>query len=196
MSIRSVCVFCASSPGTDPALVEAARSVGSDLARRGIRVVYGGGGTGLMGALADGALGARGEVVGVIPGFMVDREWGRTDLTALHVVESMHERKAMMAALADAFLVLPGGIGTLEEFFEVWTWRQIGLHTTPVALLDLPSGGRRFWQPLMAALRDIADAGYLPPASLDDLVVSPDLDAALAGLADRQVGDRALRPGT
>ena len=183
----------------DPALVDVARSVGAELARRGIRVVYGGGGSGLMGALADGALGEGGEVVGIIPGFMVDREWGRQDLTELHVVDSMHERKALMAEHADAFLVLPGGIGTLEEFFEVWTWRQIGLHATPIALLDAPTeSGDGFWQPLLAALRGIYEAGFVSEASLSDVIVAPGLDEALEGLAERaSAGETCiLRPGS
>lgn len=199
VTLRSVCVFCASSPGVDPALVDVARSVGAELARRGIRVVYGGGGSGLMGALADGALGEGGEVVGIIPGFMVDREWGRQDLTELHVVDSMHERKALMAEHADAFLVLPGGIGTLEEFFEVWTWRQIGLHSTPIALLDAPTeSGDGFWQPLLSALRGIYEAGFVSEASLSDVIVAPTLEAALDGLVEGAAAGqtRILRPGS
>lgn len=199
VSLRSICVFCASSPGTDPALLDVAREVGAGLARRGIRVVYGGGGSGLMGALADGALGEGGEVVGIIPGFMVDREWGRQDLTELHVVDSMHERKALMAEHADAFLVLPGGIGTLEEFFEVWTWRQIGLHATPIALLDAPTEtGEGFWQPLLEALRGIYQAGFVSEASLEDVIVAAGLEAALEGLEERAAAGqtRILRPGS
>lgn len=176
----------------DPALVDVARSVGAELARRGIRVVYGGGGSGLMGALADGALGEGGEVVGIIPGFMVDREWGRQDLTELHVVDSMHERKALMADLTSAFLALPGGMGTLEEVFEVWTWRQIGLLDKPVGFLDADG----FWTPLLDSLRGISQAGFMSQASLDDVVVAPDLDAALAGLEARGSGTRLLRAVT
>ena len=195
--LRSVCIFTGSSPGTDPTLVDAAREVGAELSRRGIGVVYGGGGAGLMGAVADGAMGAGGEVVGVIPDFMVQREWGRDDITELHVVTSMHERKAKMADLCDAFLVLPGGIGTLEELFEVWTWRQIGLHGKPIALLDLPTAsGTGFWQPLLTALEGLADAGFVSAESLADVVVAPDLDSALAGLAQRPTDSRLLRPGT
>lgn len=176
--IRRVAVFCASSPGTDPALGREAYAVGRGLAERGIGLVYGGGGRGLMGDVAQGALDAGGEVVGVMPQFMVEREWGRTDLTQVHVVASMHERKALMAERADAFLALPGGLGTLEELFEVWTWRQIDLHRKPLGLLDT----RGFWQPLVRALEGLVRAGFVARASLEDLVVEADLPAALSRL--------------
>jgi uncharacterized protein (TIGR00730 family) len=177
--IRRLAVFCASTPGADPALLDAAAEVGRGLAARRIGLVYGGGGGGLMGAVSQGALDGGGEVIGVIPGFMVDREWGRHDLTELHVVGSMHERKAMMADRADAFLALPGGLGTLEELFEVWTWRQIDLHSKPLGLLDL--GG--FWQPLVRALESLVASGFVREASLAELVVETDLGRALDGLA-------------
>lgn len=186
--IERLTVFCGSTPGHDPRWVELAHSVGRDLARRGIGVVYGAGGGGLMGALAQGALDEGGEVVGVIPTFMIEREWGRDDLTEVHVVETMHERKALMADLTSAFLALPGGMGTLEEIFEVWTWRQIGLLDKPVGFLD--AGG--FWTPLLDSLRGLGEAGFMSQASLDDIVVAPDLDTALAGLEARGVGSRLL----
>lgn len=186
--IERLTCFTASTPGNDPAWMRIAHEVGADLAERGIGVVYGGGGSGLMGALADGALGAGGEVIGVIPEFMVDREWGRGDLTELHVVTSMHERKAMMADLTDAFLALPGGMGTLEEIFEVWTWRQIGLLDKPAGFLDVDG----FWTPLLDALRGIGDTGFLSRASLADVVVEPDLASALAALESRGTGTRML----
>lgn len=169
-----------------------AHEVGADLAERGIGVVYGGGGSGLMGALADGALGAGGEVIGVIPEFMIDREWGRVDLTEVHVVASMHERKALMADLTSAFLALPGGMGTLEEVFEVWTWRQIGLLDKPVGFLDADG----FWTPLLDSLRGITDAGFMSAASLAEIVVEADLDSALASLEARGSGTRMLSPLT
>lgn len=170
-----VAVFCASSPGVEPGLLETAYDVGRELARRGLGLVYGGGGSGLMGAVSQGALDADGEVIGVIPRSMVEREWGRHDLARLDVVETMHERKALMADYADAFLVLPGGIGTLEEFFEVWTWRTLGYHAKPVGLLDVDG----FWAPLRATLAGLVDAGFVAPATLDDLIVAPDLPSAL-----------------
>jgi uncharacterized protein (TIGR00730 family) len=179
MPIRQLAVFCASTPGADPALVHAAAEVGRALADRGIGLVYGGGGGGLMGAVSQGVLDGGGEVVGVIPEFMVEREWGRHDLTELHVVASMHERKAMMADRADAFLALPGGLGTLEELFEVWTWRQIDLHRKPLGLLDI--GG--FWQPVVRALESLVAAGFVRGSSLADLVVETDLGRALDGLS-------------
>ncbi len=192
MSLRRVTIFTGSTPGTDPALVDAARDVGRELAERGIGVVYGAGGSGLMGAVADGALAAGGEVIGVIPAFMVDREWGRGDLTEVHVVSTMHERKAMMADLTDAFLALPGGLGTLEEIFEVWTWRQIGLLDKPLGFLDV--GG--FWKPLLAALRGLVDAGFISEASLAEVVVAGDLDTALRELEARSTRPHLLRPGS
>lgn len=174
-------VFCGSSPGHDPALAGAVRDVGRGLAERGIGLVYGGGGFGLMREVSQGALDAGGEVVGVIPRAMVELEWGREDLTALHVVDTMHERKARMADLADAFLCLPGGLGTLEEVIEVWSWRSIGFNDDPVAFLDL--GG--VWTPLLAALDGLVEAGFIRREVLDDVVVADDLDAALKGLRER-----------
>lgn len=183
--LRRVAVFCASSPGTDPALLDAAYDVGTGLARRGIGLVYGAGGKGLMGRVSQGALDAGGEVIGVIPRAMVEREWGRADLTEVHVVETMHERKALMARYADAFLCLPGGLGTLEEIFEVWSWRQIDFLDDPVGLLNVAG----FWDPLLAALQGLVEAGFVRPEVIDDLVVAEDLEEALAGLASR-IGSR------
>ena len=154
--------------------------------------MYGGGGFGLMGEVSQGALDAGGEVIGVIPRSMVDREWGRPDLTELHLVDTMHERKALMAEYADAFLCLPGGLGTLEEVFEVWSWRQIGFNDDPVAFLNVDG----FWTPLLDALEGLVDAGFLRRDVMEDLVVADDLDAALAGL-DARVGaafEDKLRP--
>lgn len=179
--MRRVAVFCGSSPGADPELPRHAYDVGRGLAERGIGLVYGGGGFGLMREVSQGALDAGGEVIGVIPRSMVDREWGRDDLTELHVVDTMHERKAMMADLADAFLCLPGGLGTLEEIIEVWSWRHIGFNDDPVGFLDV--GG--FWTPLLRALDGLVDAGFVRREVLDDVVVAEDLETALAGLASR-----------
>ncbi|WP_435200997.1 TIGR00730 family Rossman fold protein [Janibacter sp. GS2] len=186
--IRRLTCFTGSTPGHDPKWVDLAREVGADLARRDIGVVYGAGGGGLMGALAQGALDEGGEVIGVIPEFMIEREWGRADLTEVHVVQTMHERKALMADLTSAFLALPGGMGTLEEIFEVWTWRQIGLLDKPVGFLDAEG----FWAPLLEALRGIADAGFMSGASLADVVVEADLGSALVELEARTPGTRML----
>lgn len=180
-SIRRIAVFCGSAPGNDPALVAAAYETGHRLAELGVGLVYGAGGGGLMGAVSQGALDAGGEVIGVIPRSMVEREWGRDDLTACHVVETMHERKALMAELADAFLCLPGGLGTLEEIIEVWSWRQIGFNDDPVGFLDV--GG--FWTPLLEAFQGLVTAGFVRQEVLDDVVVADTLDEALAGFAAR-----------
>jgi uncharacterized protein (TIGR00730 family) len=147
-ALSSVCVFCGSNGGADPAYLAAAEAVGAGLAQRGIRVVYGGGRVGLMGALADSARAAGGEVVGVMPQALVDREIGHTGIDDLRVVATMHERKALMVELADAFIALPGGIGTLEELFEVYTWAQLGIHAKPLALLDVAG----YYEPLAAFL--------------------------------------------
>lgn len=182
--LARIAVFCASSTGVDPDLSRQTYEVGRGLAERGIGVVYGGGGHGLMREVSQGALDAGGEVIGVIPRSMLEREWGRGDLTELHVVETMHERKALMADLAGAFLCLPGGLGTLEEVVEVWSWRSLGDHDDPVGFLDL--GG--VWTPLLDALRGLVDRGFIRPEVLDDVVVATDLDEALAGLAARGGG--------
>jgi uncharacterized protein (TIGR00730 family) len=179
--IRRLAVFCGSSPGLDPAYLATARDVGRGLAEQGIGLVYGGGGHGLMGAVAQAALDASGEVIGVIPHSMVEREWGRHDLTELFVVDTMHERKAKMAELSDAFLALPGGIGTLEEIIEVWSWRHIGFNDDPVGFLDVNG----FWAPLLAALDGLVDAGFVRREVLDDVVVAASLDDALSGFASR-----------
>lgn len=180
--IRRVAVFCGSSPGIDPAWSRLAYDVGRGLAERGLGLVYGAGGNGLMREVSQGALDAGGEVVGVIPRSMVDREWGRADLTEVHVVETMHERKAMMAEFADAFLCLPGGLGTLEEIIEVWSWRQIGFNDDPVGFLNV--GG--FWTPLLDALDGLVAAGFVRHEVLDDVVIAADLEEALAGLSARR----------
>ena len=182
--MRRLAVFLASSTGHDPAHTELAAAVGTELARRGIGLVYGGGHSGLMGTVADSALKAGGEVIGVMPRSMVEREWAHEGVTRLILCDSMHERKALMAQYADAFVARPGGLGTLEEIFEVWSWRQLGFHAKPVGFLD--AGG--FWTPLLGALRGLADSGFLPSATLDDLAVAPDLDGLLAILEERLRG--------
>lgn len=174
-------MFCGSSPGVDSELPEVAYDVGRGLAERGIGLVYGAGGQGLMREVAQGALDAGGEVIGVIPHSMVAREWGRDDLTETHVVDTMHERKARMAELADAFLCLPGGLGTLEEIVEVWSWRQIGFNDDPVGFLNV----KGFWTQLLTALDGLVAAGFMKRAALEDAVVADNLDEALKGLADR-----------
>jgi uncharacterized protein (TIGR00730 family) len=137
MATTSICVYCASRTGASAAYAAAAKAVGSEIGRRGWRLVYGGGRAGLMGVVADAALAAGAQVVGVIPTSLMERELGHTGLTELHVVETMHERKLRMAESSDAFVALPGGIGTFEELFEVWTWRQLGYHDKPLGLLNV-----------------------------------------------------------
>jgi uncharacterized protein (TIGR00730 family) len=179
VALRAVCVFCGSSTPTDPRYRDAARGLGALVARRGIDLVYGGGSVGLMGELADAALGAGGRVIGVIPAGLFAREINHTGLTELHEVASMHERKQLMYDLSDAFIALPGGLGTLEELAEVATWSQLGLHNKPVVLLDV--GG--FWAPLIAQLDRMADVGLLKPASRDLIQRSQSAEEALGVLA-------------
>jgi uncharacterized protein (TIGR00730 family) len=168
--LRRVCVYCGSSPGADPAYARAAGDVGRLLAARGLGVVYGGGNVGLMGELADAAMRAGGEVVGVIPRALLQREVGHRGVTDLRVVGSMHERKALMAQLADAFLALPGGIGTLEELVEVFTWAQLGLHRKPIGVLDVAG----FYGPLVAFLDHAVDERFLRAEHRATLLVGAD----------------------
>lgn len=177
--LESVAVFCGSTPGVDPDLMDAAYEAGRVIAERGLTLVYGAGGGGLMGAVSQGALDAGGEVVGFIPSLMVEREWGRHDITEFHEVDTMHTRKAGMADRADAFLTLPGGLGTLEEVFEIWTWRTVGYHDKPVGFLDV----KGFWQPLLAAVSGLSDAGFIRRSVIEDVVVEPTIDRALDALA-------------
>jgi uncharacterized protein (TIGR00730 family) len=185
--IRRLCVFCGSSEGREPGHRRLAEALARALAERGIGIVYGGAGVGLMGALADAALAAGGEVIGVIPQALIEREIGHPGLTELRIVGSMHERKALMAELADGFVALPGGIGTLEELFEVWTWGQLGLHAKPCALLD--TGG--FYGPLVAFLDQLVGAGFVREAHRDMLLTvhSPEeLLTAFAAYRPPRVG--------
>lgn len=157
--VKRVCVFCGSSEGSRPMYVEAARRMGEEIARRGLGLVYGGGKVGLMGAVADAALAAGGEVVGVMPDALVSKEIGHEGLTQLHVVGSMHERKKLMADLSDGFVALPGGYGTLEEFLEVLSWAQLSIHEKPCALLDVAA----YWEPLVALFDRTVAEGFVRP---------------------------------
>ena len=174
--MNRLCVFCGSSSGNDPAYGVLAAQLGRALAQRRIGLVYGGGRVGLMGVLADAALAAGGEVIGVIPKALLDREHGHRGLTQLRVVDSMHARKALMAELAQGFVALPGGIGTLEELFEVWTWAQLGMHQKPCALIN--AGG--FFTPLIGFLDHLVAAGFLRPASRAMLTVAASPEELLA----------------
>lgn len=158
--LTSVAVFCGSSSGVRPAYAETVRGVGRWMAERGIQIVYGGGHVGLMGAVADAALVAGGRVVGVIPQALQDRELAHQGLTGLYVVASMHERKAVMADLAQGFVALPGGAGTLEEIFEQWTWAQLGSHAKPCGYLNVDG----YWDPLTALITRMNDQGFMSAA--------------------------------
>ena len=182
MSMDSVCVFCGSRNGNDPAYLEAARATGAAIAKRGWRLVYGGGNVGLMGALADAAITEGGEVIGVMPRALLDREIVHPRVTRTHVVTSMHRRKALMSNLADGFLTLPGGFGTLEEFFETLTWAQLGLHRKPCALLDVVG----FWEPLVTMLQASADDGFVTRSHLDLILTGKDVDDLLDRMAAYQ----------
>jgi uncharacterized protein (TIGR00730 family) len=160
MLLQRVCVFCGSSPGSDPAFAVAAEGLGRALAAQGLGLVYGGASVGLMGRLADAALAAGGEVIGVIPKAMVDLEVAHHGLADLRIVDSMHARKALMAELSDAFIALPGGLGTLDELFEILTWAQLGLHHKPIGLLDVGD----YFAPLLGFLDGAVAARFVAAA--------------------------------
>jgi len=177
-NIRRLCVYCGSSGAVDRRYREAASELGARLAAAGIGVVYGGGRVGLMGLLADAALAAGGEVIGVIPSRLRDAELAHSGATELLVVESMHERKRLMAEKADAFAILPGGIGTLDEMFETVSWKQLGLHDKPILLADIDG----YWAPLRALLDDIVTKGFARPKARELLRVVPTIAALMAML--------------
>ena len=183
--MKRLAVYCGSATPAEPSYIELARSVGRELAERGIGIVYGGGRKGLMGAIADAAMAAGGEVIGVIPEALVGAEVAHRGLTELHVVPDMHHRKKMMADLSDAFVALPGGAGTLEELFEVYTWAQLGYHHKPVAVLNI--GG--FYDPLIALLTHTVREGFMRQTYFDLLQV----DADPAKLIDKL---KRYRPAT
>ena len=183
--MRRLCVFCGSSVGNQPAYAEAARAMGALLAARGIGLVYGGGHVGLMGVLADAVMADGGEVIGVIPQTLADREIAHTGLTELRVVDSMHTRKAMMAELADAFVAMPGGVGTFEEFFEVVTWTQLGVHRKPCGLLNVNA----FYTPLAAFIDQAVSEGFIRPIHRAAVVVDSDPARLLDTLATIDLPD-------
>jgi uncharacterized protein (TIGR00730 family) len=176
-----VCVYCASRPGTHAAYMRAADEMGAAIGRRGWHLVYGGGRVGLMGRVADAALGAGGKVDGVIPESLMKREMGHTGLTQLHVVTTMHQRKHLMAEHCDAFIALPGGIGTFEELFEVWSWRHLGYHDRAIGLLDTEG----YYQPLLTMMRHAIGAGFVSDEQLAMVSVHASPDALLDDLAAR-----------
>lgn len=174
--IRSLCVFCGSSPGHDPVHADAARALGAALGEAGIDLVYGGGRVGLMGIVADAAMAAGVRATGVIPRALADLEVAHHGLSALHVTGSMHERKAMMADLSDGFIALSGGIGTFEELFEIWTWGQLGDHAKPVALLNIAG----FYDKLTGFIADVVAAGFLRDVHSAMLMVEEEPRALVA----------------
>ncbi|MFT3922109.1 MAG: TIGR00730 family Rossman fold protein [Myxococcales bacterium] len=178
-----LCVFCGANPGARPAYRAAAEAFGALLARHGVELVYGGAAIGLMGSVADGALASGGHVIGVIPQALTSKEVVHRGLPDLRVVGSMHERKALMAELSDGFVALPGGIGTLEELFEVWTWSQLGLHRKPCALLDVHG----FYGGLASFMDHVVAEGFLKPVHRTALIVESDPERLLERM-------RAYRP--
>jgi len=176
--MKAVCVYCGSSSGASPVYAEAAQAFGNALVAANLGLVYGGGKVGLMGVIADTVMAAGGRVTGVIPELLLNKEVGHEGLTQLHVVPDMHQRKKMMADLSDAFVALPGGAGTLEELFEVYTWAQLGYHHKPVALLNI--GG--FYDPLIALLEHTVREGFMRRTYLDLLQIDSDPAALIAKL--------------
>lgn len=177
--MRRVCVFCGSNRGDSPRFAEAARALGVALARRGIELVYGGGNVGLMGEIAEATLAAGGRVIGVIPRALVEKELAHAGCTELFVVDSMHARKAKMAELAEAFIALPGGFGTFEEFFEVLTWSQLGLHQKPCGMLDVDG----YYAPLIALTNQAQARGFVRPEHRALVIEASDVDVLLEQLA-------------
>ena len=189
--LKRICVFCGSSVGSRPTYAAATRELGRTLAARGLGIVFGGGKVGLMGVLADAALAVGGEVIGVIPEALVAREIAHTGLTKLHVVHSMHERKTLMADLADAFIALPGGYGTLEEFLEAVTWTQLGIHKKPCGLLNVNG----YYDALLALLdRAVAD-GFIREANRTLVLDAPDVPMLLGKLEAFRPAAAKLRIG-
>ena len=174
----SICVFCGSSTGTRPIHAQTARLLGNELARRGVTLIFGGGRVGLMGVVADAVLNAGGRAIGVIPDALATKEIAHDGLTELHVVSGMHERKALMATKSSAFLTLPGGIGTFEEFFEILTWGALGIHHKPIGILNVDG----YFDPLMALLEHGIAEQFIRPASLHSLIVADNPDTLIGKL--------------
>ncbi len=188
-----LCVFCGSNPGLEPSYLAMARALGRMLAQENIALVYGGGAVGLMGAVADAALEGGGEVIGVIPQALMDKEIGHRGLADLRVVGSMHERKALMAELASGFIALPGGLGTFEELFEVWTWAQLGYHRKPCALLNAAG----FYDRLISFLDDVVERGFVKPIHRSMLIVEDEPAALIRAIRGYEppVADKWIRAG-
>jgi uncharacterized protein (TIGR00730 family) len=190
MNIKRLAVYCGSAAGSDPRFADAARAMGTAIVERDLELIYGGGRLGLMGVIADTVIKAGGTAYGVIPRALVDKEVAHTGLTDLYTVTTMHERKAKMTGLCDAFVCLPGGIGTLDEMFEAWTWNALGYHAKPFALLNVAE----FWTPFVGFMEHVSDTGFLSKRRLKQLIVgdTPDevinlLDEAAAGATQGMV---------
>jgi len=186
----SVCVYCGSRPGENPAFVEAAKAVGRWIGQHGGQLVYGGGRSGLMGTVAEATRLAGGRVVGVIPQALVDRELANRQCDELHIVQTMHERKALMAERSDAFLALPGGIGTFEELFEVWTWRQLGYHEKPLGLLNVAG----YYDGLLGFLQTSVASGFMGEWQMGLLHASTDAETLLRTLVQDASPDQPQIP--
>lgn len=184
-TLNSLCLFCGASAGANPAYLDAAASFGTTLAHRKIRLIYGGGSVGLMGVAADACLAAGGEVVGVIPRMLMEKEVGHAGVTQMHVVETMHERKALMTELSDGFIALPGGYGTLDELFESLTWQQLGYHTKPIGLLN----ANGFFDGLIVFLDHARDERFLRGLHRDSLQIDTDLAALIDKLRHAEAPD-------
>jgi uncharacterized protein (TIGR00730 family) len=186
-TLKALCLYCGSSPGDNAAYSDAAAAFGRTLAERNIELVYGGGSVGLMGVAADACLAAGGRVTGVIPRLLMEKEVGHKNLTTMHVVENMHERKALMTTLSDGFIALPGGYGTLDELFEALTWLQLGYHGKPVGLLNVAG----FFDHLVAFLGHARDERFLRELHHDALSVDSDLDRLIAKMQQAEAPDTA-----
>lgn len=188
-AMKRVGVYCGSRDGAKPAYREAAIALGKALAKNNLGLVYGGAQAGLMGAVADGVLDGQQEVIGVLPHGLARAEFAHPRLTALHLVETMHERKAMMEKLSDAFVAMPGGFGTLDELFEILTWAQVGLHSKPIGLLNVEG----YWDPLEAQIKRGFEEGFIPPGLATALVVEHSADALIERLLTHQPPASAVK---
>ncbi|MCL6682297.1 TIGR00730 family Rossman fold protein [Sphingomonas alba] len=184
MNIKRLAVYCGSAAGSDPRFADAAREMGEAIVERGLELVYGGGRLGLMGIVADTVINAGGVAYGVIPRALVDKEVAHTGLTDLYTVTTMHERKAMMTELCDAFVCLPGGIGTLDELYEAWTWNALGYHAQPFALLNTAG----FWTPFVKMMEHISESGFLSKSRLDQMIVADTPNEAINLLDEAAAG--------
>jgi hypothetical protein len=182
--MKRLAVYCGSNHGADARYTDAARTLGKEMAERGIGLVYGGGRLGLMGAIADAVLDAGGEAHGVIPEALTNLELAHSGLTELHVVTSMHERKAKMTELCEAFAVLPGGIGTLDELFEAWSWNALGYHSKPLALVNTAG----YWDPLVALVDQVTEQGFMSHARRGQLIIADGAAEVIDGL-DRAIAE-------